>query len=253
MESKINFLNTFINIMNKKDYLKAISNAIHNKENKIFFYLNTHSFNLLKTNKEFQRNFNQADYITPDGFSIKWAISFLYNKRIEKVSFNHNFMEYIRDLFSENLSRIFLLGSKSSTLKIAVNNLKCTPPTLNIVGYYNGYFDKKSESEKVIEEINLAQPDVLMVGMGMPDSVNWIIKNKENINTKLIFTVGNLFDIIAGEKTIAPKFLYNTPFEWIYRLAQESTKLFPRYFIVHPYFIFSVLKEKFFGQQFREL
>ena len=58
--------------MNKKDYLKIISDSLHNKKKNIFFYLNTHSFYLLKTNKEFQSNFNQADYITPDGFSIKY-------------------------------------------------------------------------------------------------------------------------------------------------------------------------------------
>ena len=233
--------------MNKKDYLKIISDSLHNKEKKIFFYLNTHSYYLLNTDKEFQYNFHQADYITPDGFSIKWAISFLHNKKIDKVSFNHNFLGNIRELFSDNLSRIYLLGGKLHHLEIAVNNLKYTAPKLNIVGYHHGFFDKKNEIKEIIEEINLAQPDVLMVGIGMPDSVNWIIRNKINMNVKLIFTVGNLFDIIAGGKNIAPKFLYNTPFEWIYRLLQEPKKLIPRYFITNPYFVFKVFKEKFFS------
>lgn len=239
--------------MNKKDYLKVISDSLHGNNKNTFFYLNTHSFYLLRKDQDFIRSFNQADYVTPDGFSIKWAVSFLSNKKIEKVSFNHNFIQSIRNLFSEKKSRIYLLGSQNDILEEAVKNLRNVTPDLNIVGYHHGYFDKISESDKIIEGINYTSPDVLLVGMGMPESVNWIIKYKESINAKIIFTVGNLFDIIAGKKKIAPKFLYNTPFEWIYRLLQEPKKLIPRYLIVHPYFVFSVLKEKFFGQRTSEL
>lgn len=239
--------------MNKKDYLKIISFSLHNNEKKTFFYLNTHSFYLLRTDQEFKSCFNKANYITPDGFSIKWAVSLLHNKQIEKVSFNHIFFQNIRDLFAEKKYRIFLLGGKSKELEATVKNLVTLSPKLNVVGQNHGYFDKKNESEEVILKINSVQPDVLLVGIGMTESVEWIIKNKESINAKLIFTVGNLFDIIGEGKKIAPKFLYNTPFEWIYRLLQEPEKLIPRYFIVHTYFIYSILKEKFFGTHTSEL
>jgi len=239
--------------MNKKDYLKIISLSLHNNKNKTFFYLNTHSFYLLGTDKEFRRCFNQADYITPDGYSIKWAASFLHKKQIEKVSFNHIFFQDIRNLFAEKKSRIFLLGGKSKELEAAIKNLVNHSSHLNIVGQNHGYFDKKNESEEVILKINSAQPDVLLVGIGMTESVEWIIKNKNAINAKLVFTVGNLFDIIGEGKKIAPKFLYNTPFEWFYRLLQEPLKLIPRYIIVHSYFIYNILKEKIFGTHTSEL
>lgn len=239
--------------MNKKDYLKIISKSLHSKEKKTFFYLNTHSFYLIKTNKDFQRSFNLADYITPDGFSIKWAVSLLHNKKIEKVSFNHIFFQDILKMFSENKANVYLLGSQSNSVSIASNNLKNYEPKINVAGFHHGYFDHDKESESIIKEINSVKPDILLVGIGMPDSVTWIIKNRESINTKLIFTVGNLFDIIAGKKKIAPKFLYNSPFEWIYKLLQEPTKLFPRYAVAHPYFIYYVLKEKFLGQRVNEL
>ena len=230
--------------MNKKDYLKIISSSLHNNEKRTFFYLNTHSFYLLRTDQEFRSCFNKADYITPDGYSIKWAASFLHKKQIEKVSFNHIFFQTIRNLFAEKKYRIFLLGGKPKELEAAVNNLVNHSSHLKIVGQNHGYFDKKNESKAVILKINSAQPDVLLVGIGMTESVEWIIKNKETINAKLIFTVGNLFDIIAGEKKIAPNFLYNTPFEWIYRLLQEPLKLFKRYLICHSYFLYRVIKAK---------
>lgn len=230
--------------MNKKDYLKIISSSLHNTEKKVFFYLNTHSFYLLKTNEEFKKYFNKADFITPDGYSIKWAIKFLYKQQIEKVSFNHHFFQNIRNLFAENTYRIFLLGGKSQELEAAVKNFINLSPKLNIVGQNHGYFDKQNESEEIILKINSVQPDVLLVGIGMTESVEWIIKNKESINAKLIFTVGNLFDIIAGEKRLAPKYLYNTPFEWIYRLIQEPIKLTKRYLICHSHFLYNVIKAK---------
>jgi len=239
--------------MNKKDYLKIISSSLHNNEKKVFFYLNTHSFYLLKTNEEFKKYFNRADFITPDGYSIKWAIKFLYKQQIEKVSFNHHFFEFIRQLFSEKQSRIFLLGGKEQNLKDAVSKLTIINPKLNIVGSHNGYFDQNIMTEEIIEKINLSKPDILLIGMGMPESVIWTIKNITRIESKLIFTVGNLFDIISGNKSIAPKFLYNTPFEWIYKLFQEPLKLIPRYFIVNPNFLYRVVKERIFGSQTSEL
>lgn len=239
--------------MNKKDYLKIISSVLYTNEKKVFFYLNTHSFYLLNKNEEFRKCFNKADFITPDGFSIKWAISFLYNRKIEKVSFNHNFFEALIKIFSEKQYRIFLLGGKAEQVKKAAEKLINNPPGLNVVGFHHGYFANNKNSNSLIDKINSVQPHILLVGIGMPESVIWVIRNKEQIDTKIIFTVGNLFDIIAGEKRLAPKFLYNTPFEWIYRLIQEPLKLLPRYFVAHPYFFYSVLKAKISGIQKSEL
>jgi N-acetylglucosaminyldiphosphoundecaprenol N-acetyl-beta-D-mannosaminyltransferase len=239
--------------MNKKDYLKIISSSLHNKVKRTFFYLNTHSFYLLETDQEFKNCFNQADFIIPDGYSIKWAVSLIHNKQIEKVSFNHLFFENIRNLFAKENYRIFLLGGKSEELEATVKNLLNLSPKLNIVGFHNGYFDQKINSDEIINKINSCKPDILLIGMGMPDSVIWTIKNKTGIESKLIFTVGNLFDIISGNKSIAPKFLYNTPFEWLYKLFQEPLKLIPRYFTVHPYFLYRVLTERILGSQTKEL
>jgi N-acetylglucosaminyldiphosphoundecaprenol N-acetyl-beta-D-mannosaminyltransferase len=253
METRIIFLNTFINIMNKKDYLKIISSSLHNNDQMIFFYLNTHSFYLLNTNEEFNKCFNNADFITPDGYSVKLATQFLYKQHIEKVSFNHIFFESLCKLFSKEQFRIFLLGGKEHILKFAVDKLTKHPLKLNVAGFHNGYFDQNIDSDKIIGKINSSNPDILLVGIGMPESVIWIMKNKTRIKSKLIFAVGNLFDIVAGEKSIAPSSLYNTPFEWLYRLFQEPLKLIPRYITVHPYFLYSIIKEKLFGSQTSEL
>ena len=72
-------------------------------------------------------------------------------------------------------------------------------------------------------------PDILLVGMGMPKSEKWIIENKRKFNDYNIITVGNLIDIFAGKASLAPTILFNSPFEWIYRLIREPCKLTPRY------------------------
>ena len=162
-------------------------------------------------------------------------------KRFHLITY---FFRILEICLRKRSSRIFLLGGKTKELEAATKNLINHSFKLNIVGQNNGYFDKQNESEEVILKINSVQPDVLLVGIGITESVEWIIKNKERINSKLIFTVGNLFDIIGEGKKIAPKFLYNTPFEWIYRLLQEPFKLFKRYLICHSYFFYRVIKEK---------
>jgi N-acetylglucosaminyldiphosphoundecaprenol N-acetyl-beta-D-mannosaminyltransferase len=253
MAARIKFLNTFVNITDKKDYLNIISSSIDKKDKKVFFYLNTHSFYLLNKDKEFFKLFNQTDFITPDGYSIKRAIRFLYNEKIEKVSFNHCFYSNLRKVFSDQQSRIFLLGGNELTIRLAAEKLQFKEPKLNIIGYNHGYFDPINDTEKILDKINCSYPEIILIGMGMPDSVIWTGNNRDKINANLIFTVGNLFDIVAGEKRLAPKSLYNTPFEWIYRLIQEPKKLFFRYIKTHTYFLFVILKTKWQNLQQKAL
>lgn len=241
---KINFLKTFINITNIEEQKKAISEAIDKKRKKVFFYLNSYSFYLSEKNPLFNEAFNSADYVVPDGMSIVLGIKLLTNMRVEKVTPNHSFFDYLANEYSERNVSIFLLGSDDEALQKAVVNLNKDFPKLKIAGYHIGYF-KEEESPEVIKKINSAKPDILFVGMGMPKSEIWIHKYYERFDDYLIFTVGNLIDIIAGRIRIAPRIFYNSGFEWMFRLIQEPKKLFFRYLKSNSYIIYKILSKKF--------
>ena len=217
---------TFVNIKTQNELFEQIKLSLQRKEKKIFFYLNSYSFYLVHHNEEFKTAFNSADFILIDGMSIVYFLKRYKYNNIEKVTFNHTFFKYLLSYFQEKKTRIYLLGSKEQNVIKAQENL--IEKGLNICGVQHGYFNMK-DSKKIIEEINKLTPDILLVGMGMPKSEKWIIENKRKFNDYNIITVGNLIDIFAGKASLAPTILFNSPFEWIYRLIREPCKLTPRY------------------------
>lgn len=235
-------LNSKVNISSEVEYLNIIYNTIKNNEKKVFFYLNTYSFYLYSNNLIFKQAFDIADYIIPDGYSIVWANKILNKKQIEKVVFTYSYVNKMGKLFEDNNVKIFYLGASEDTIQKFIEKTKIKYPRQIIAGYNNGFFDINS-TEQIVEKINKSGANVLVVGMGMPKSEIWIAKIVDKLNVNCIFSVGGFFEFLAENKKQAPKFLYNSGFEWIYRLIQEPKRLFFRYFISNSYFVLRLIKE----------
>lgn len=248
----ITFDNTFFNITTVNEYYEIIRHSITGEKKVVFFYLNSYSYYLAQHDPLFCECFNRASYIIPDGTSIVWAVKLLNKHRIQKITFNHSYFAFNKELFVKMRQRVFLLGSTDDILCKITSQIQNTDSDLNIVGTHNGYFTDQ-ESDEVLALIEKCKPDILLVGMGMPKSEIWIMNNIDSIAAKCIFTVGNFFEIIAEEKKLAPNFLINTGFEWFYRLLQEPRRLLKRYLKANSYFAISILKLKlklFSGKQY---
>jgi UDP-N-acetyl-D-mannosaminuronic acid transferase (WecB/TagA/CpsF family) len=62
-------------------------------------------------------------------------------------------------------------------------------------------------------------------------------------------TVGALFDFISGTVPRAPALVRATRFEWAYRLAQEPGRLWRRYMLGVPLFLYQVVRHQFGRKQ----
>ena len=235
--------NCFINIRNNTEYLDAIQKSLSGKNKVTFFYLNSYSFYLVNKNEEFRSAFNKADFIIADGFSIVWLIKKLYGIKIEKVVFTYSFFEDMHKIFLKGKTKIFILGSQDETIEKSFGILK-NDFNINITGYSYGFFDQRNDSAKIIKKINESNAEILIVGMGMPQSEIWIQENLERLNPKIIFSVGGFFDFLAQDKKMAPKWMYNSGLEWLHRLIQEPSRLFKRYLTANSYLILYLIKNE---------
>jgi N-acetylglucosaminyldiphosphoundecaprenol N-acetyl-beta-D-mannosaminyltransferase len=240
---KYSFFDLFVNIKDTSDYLEKIQNTIVGGEKKTFYYLNSYSFYLCFKDEAFKNAFLNSDYVIADGYSIVWGVKFLYKQKIEKVVFTHAFFDELGKILSEKQFSLYLFGGSDLIINKAVKNIKQNFPNINITGFSNGYLNNTADEAKIINEINTLKPDILVVGMGMPHSEIWIDNNQHKINAHCIFSVGAFLDFMAGEKHLAPKWLYNSGFEWVYRLIQEPVRLSKRYFVIQPFFLMKVFKE----------
>ena len=142
---------------------------------------------------------------------------------------------------------LFFLGARPGIAEKAATKLREKFPSLNVVGTHHGYFDKTRDSvenKKVIDEINLAKPDILIVGFGMPVQEQWLMENWEDIDAKVALTGGAVFDYISGELQRGPRWMVDYGFEWLARLLIEPRRLWRRYIVGNPLFLWRVFKQK---------
>lgn len=240
---KLTSLKLLINIKNELDYLNAIESTLALNEKKTFFYLNSYSFYLMNVDLKFRDVFLKADYLYVDGSSVVIAMKLLCNTIIEKVTFNHSFYNGIDRYLALKKVRLFLLGSTDERLKKAIENLNNNLNGIEVVGAHNGYFNTEKETSIILKMIEDSQPDILLVGLGMPIAELWIADNFNSLKVKCVFTVGNFFDLLSGEIKLAPNILFNSGLEWIYRILQEPFRLLPRYMKANSFFIWRLIKE----------
>src|SRR5690606_20547124 len=62
---------------------------------------------------------------------------------------------------------------------------------------HHGYFGAE-ESERVVEAINQAAPDMLFVGMGMQKQERWLARHADSLQVPVIATVGAVLGYAAG-------------------------------------------------------
>lgn len=117
---------------------------------------------------------------------------------------------------------------------------------IEIEGYsppYRPYPFDPAHNQIIINKIKNFKPDILFVAFGAVKQEFWIVEHQEILNSigvKWAIGCGGAFDFVAGTIKRAPKFIQNIGLEWFYRLIREPKRLFRRYAIVVPLFIYYI-------------
>lgn len=170
-----------------------------------------------------------AEMLLADGIPIVWASRILGNGLPGRVT-GVDLMQAVLAMCTEQGYRVFLLGAHQETLLAAVKALNRRYPKLQIAGFRNGYF-KDDEEDTIADEINNSHADVLFLGMSSPRKELWASRNFSRLSVRVCQCVGGTFEIIAGTKHRAPRWMQVAGLEWSYRLLQEPRRLWRRYFV----------------------
>jgi N-acetylglucosaminyldiphosphoundecaprenol N-acetyl-beta-D-mannosaminyltransferase len=125
--------------------------------------------------------------------------------------------------------RVFFLGGEDDAAHIAAERLAGEHPGLEIFVHEppKAPLDAMNDT-KILRLIDEAEPHILLVAFGHPKQEKWIYRNRAHL--PMVATgVGCSFDLIAGRRSRAPRWMQRTGFEWGYRLAHEPRRLMRRY------------------------
>ena len=69
--------------------------------------------------------------------------------------------------------------------------------------------------------------DFIWVALGGDRQERWIEKNLPRHKKGVFLAVGDAFELLAGRRAFAPKWMQKAGLTWLYRLWQEPRRLFP--------------------------
>ena len=250
----IDILGTRLSLCDQPTLLHMIQRAISDHQRLLVLSGNIYSFNLAYEHGWLRQFFNQADIVRLDGAGVRLGARLLGHDTPARMTWA-DFGWSLADFAAQHGHSLFLLGSKPGIANTAAARLQAHSPALQIVGIHHGYFDKttgSAENEAVLAQINAARPHILVVGFGMPLQERWLLENRARIDANVILTGGAVFDYISGELRRGPTWLTDHGMEWLARLLIEPRRLWKRYIIGNPLFLYRVLKQKFGLLRFNE-
>jgi N-acetylglucosaminyldiphosphoundecaprenol N-acetyl-beta-D-mannosaminyltransferase len=139
---------------------------------------------------------------------------------------------------------VYLLGGTWEESTGAEQAVRKRLPALTIAGARDGYF-RREETESVVEAINAARPDVLLVAMGFPRQERWIAENLSRLDVRVAVAEGGSFSFISGATRRAPRWMRRAGLEWLFRLLRQPSRL--RRQLALPVFVWLVLRARLRG------
>src|SRR5262245_14813510 len=242
----IELLGVHIHTLRRDELLERIAAVIAAQQRAIVSYANVYALNLAYEQPWFRAFLNQSDLVFCDGFGIKWGARLVGARLPERFTppdwIAHLIQIACRDDFS-----VFLIGAQAGVTERLAAQFKRRFPQLKIAGTDHGYFDKtpgSAENEAVIQAINAVKPNVLIIGFGMPVQERWLLDHWARLDVNVALTAGAAFDYLAGEVRRAPRWMTDHGLEWLGRLVIEPRRLWYRYVVGNPLFLWCVLQQR---------
>lgn len=219
--------------------------------------INAHSYNSAKKDELFAEALIKGDYLIPDGASIVKACRWIKAKSRPKEriagwdlfefemgrlneSDNHNENE------NENKKRVMFMGSSEKVLELIRRKAAEVYPNIEVVTYSPPYKPEFTDEDNrgIIEAINAADPDLLWIGMTAPKQEKWTYSHWNELNIHChVGTIGAVFDFFAGTYKRAPQWWQDHSLEWLYRLIKEPKRMWRRYVLGNPLFLWNITLE----------
>ena len=220
---KTNILGVQFDNLSPEQALATALSFLDGPETRAIFTPNPEMAMLAYKNADFCDVLNSGDLIIPDGIGIVYASRLTKNKIARRVAG----IDLLMSLFgkiSNTGHKVYFLGAAPGVAELAAAKMTEVFPGLSIVGCHHGYF-KDDADAAIIQAINAAEADIVLVGLGFPRQEQWIARHRDAINAKILMGVGGSFDVFSGKLRRAPKIFQKLGLEWLFRLLRQPKRI----------------------------
>lgn len=236
-------LGTRVTPMTAPQFFALVREAVTARRRRVIANHNLHSVYLFHHDARMRAFYALADAVFIDGMSlVAWgALLGLPLRRDHRLTS----VDWITPLLAEAAGRrwrVFYLGGRPGVAERGADALRARFPSLTIATA-PGYFDAtpgSADNRRLVAVVNAWQPDVLLVGMGMPRQEHWLLDHHAQLNATVLLPVGACFDYLAGTTPTPPRALSRWGLEWLFRLAHDPRRLWRRY-LVEPWLLLGLM------------
>jgi N-acetylglucosaminyldiphosphoundecaprenol N-acetyl-beta-D-mannosaminyltransferase len=173
----------------------------------------------------------KADCAVADGMPVVWAGRLAGASVPERVT-GAALVHSLCARAAEAGRSVFLLGGDPGIPEAAADVLTGENPELTVVGTSSPAFGFEFDDaalRRVIDDILLAHPDLVLVALGFPKQERLIERLRAVLPQAWFLGCGAGLPMAAGQFSRAPEALQRAGGEWLYRLALEPRRLARRY------------------------
>lgn len=201
---------------------------------RVLGFVNSFAMNSMVNNAVFYHALYGADVILRDGSGM----SMLMTRLMVNKGLNMNGTDFIPKLLEAYRGRrVAFWGTEEPYLSDAVA-LAASQYGVNMVSVHHGF-----EPEHLYVDLAVKhQPELIVLGMGMPKQEKIAAMVRELNQPVLIVCGGAIIDFMGNKIKRAPKWVRKIGFEWVYRLMLEPKRLYKRYVLGNPIFMFRLLR-----------
>lgn len=242
-QNRVRVVSLLPNVVSRESAIKEISDLATANKGGYVCVASVHMVMEAHDDPKFAAKVNAADYIVTDGMPLVWMQKLQGAKTASRVRGNDLTIALCEHAARENL-KIGFYGGTQKVIDTMLERARADFPALQIAYAFSPPFRRLSDAEdgQIIREINDSGTQILFVGLGCPKQENWMAAHRQKIKPVMI-GVGAAFDFYAGNLKESPELLGKLGLEWLFRLSQEPKRLWRRYLILNPRFVFLAAKQ----------
>jgi N-acetylglucosaminyldiphosphoundecaprenol N-acetyl-beta-D-mannosaminyltransferase len=194
---------------------------------------------------ELRRIHQEAGLVTPDGMPLVWLARLDGRRNVERVYGPDLMLASCQQSLATGARHYFFGGAPGIADELA-SRLSKRFPGLAVAGTHCPPFRPLTAEEdaRLVDDINRADPDIVWVGLSTPKQERWMASHVGRLRAPVLAGVGAAFDFHAGVKRQAPRWMQRSGLEWLFRLASEPRRLWRRYLVNNPSFVWQVTRSR---------
>lgn len=204
-----------------------------------------HGIMLARRDPELFQIHHEATMNLPDGMPLVHIARRRGHHAIGRVA-GADLVEALADAGRGTALRHYFYGGKPGVAEKMAATLKRRFPGMVVAGCASPPFGDVDDAtmKQALAAIVAARADVVWVGLSTPKQERWMHRHHPALPGMILIGVGAAFDFITGEVRRAPLWMQRATLEWLHRLFSEPRRLWRRYLVLAPRFVWLILTER---------